>query len=369
MVTVTVLHEIARSGWWFISSATGVMPFTNSTEPVKSPHVEVLGDRLAVPRPAVERRPAGASISSSLEKCHRSPPVRIASLVPSSTEMLFALGLGDSVVAVTHECDYPPEAAERPHLTRSVIPEGLSAAEIDAAVRERTERGRGALRARRAAAGRARARPDRDPGGVRGVRGLLRRRARRGGAPALPAGGDLARPHDPRRGARRRAAAGRGGGRAEEAARRWWRRPAGASTPSAGRRGRRAPAGGGARVARPGVHRRALGAADDRARRRRRRARAAPGRSRARRSGRRWRRRSPRSSCRCRAATATEQAAEETLAARDAARAARRARGRRRRLVLLLAPGPAAGGRDRAARRTCCTPTACPSRPPGASPA
>ena len=62
--------------------------------------------------------------------------MRIASLVPSATEMLFALGLGDEVVAVTHECDYPPEAASRPHLTRSVIPEGLSAAEIDAAVRE-----------------------------------------------------------------------------------------------------------------------------------------------------------------------------------------------------------------------------------------
>jgi iron complex transport system substrate-binding protein len=68
--------------------------------------------------------------------------MRIASLVPSSTEMLFALGLGDSVVAVTHECDYPPEAADRPHLTRSVIPEGLSAPEIDRAVRERTEAGR-----------------------------------------------------------------------------------------------------------------------------------------------------------------------------------------------------------------------------------
>ena len=55
--------------------------------------------------------------------------------------MLFALGLGDSVVAVTHECDYPPEAESLPRLTRSVIPEGLSAVEIDAAVRERTERG------------------------------------------------------------------------------------------------------------------------------------------------------------------------------------------------------------------------------------
>lgn len=55
--------------------------------------------------------------------------------------MLFALGLGDRVVAVTHECDYPPRAASLPHLTRSVIPEGLPAGEIDRAVRERTERG------------------------------------------------------------------------------------------------------------------------------------------------------------------------------------------------------------------------------------
>jgi iron complex transport system substrate-binding protein len=67
--------------------------------------------------------------------------VRIASLVPSATETLFALGLGDDVVAVTHECDYPPDAAELPHLTRTVIPEGLSSADIDRAVRERTERG------------------------------------------------------------------------------------------------------------------------------------------------------------------------------------------------------------------------------------
>jgi iron complex transport system substrate-binding protein len=67
--------------------------------------------------------------------------VRIASLVPSATEMLFALGLGDDVVGVTHECDFPPEAAELPHLTRTVIAEGLSTGEIDRAVRERTERG------------------------------------------------------------------------------------------------------------------------------------------------------------------------------------------------------------------------------------
>lgn len=68
--------------------------------------------------------------------------MRIASLVPSSTEMLFEFGLGDSIVAVTHECDYPPVASELPHLTSSVIAEGLSAREIDTAVREQTEQGK-----------------------------------------------------------------------------------------------------------------------------------------------------------------------------------------------------------------------------------
>jgi iron complex transport system substrate-binding protein len=68
--------------------------------------------------------------------------VRIASLVPSATEMLFALGLGDQVVAVTHECDYPPEAAGKRHLTRSLVPEGLSAGQIDAEVRRLTGEGR-----------------------------------------------------------------------------------------------------------------------------------------------------------------------------------------------------------------------------------
>jgi iron complex transport system substrate-binding protein len=56
--------------------------------------------------------------------------------------MLFALGLGDQVVAVTHECDYPPEAARKRHLTRSLVPPGLSAGEIDAEVRRLTGEGR-----------------------------------------------------------------------------------------------------------------------------------------------------------------------------------------------------------------------------------
>lgn len=47
--------------------------------------------------------------------------MRIVSLLPSATEALFALGLGDQVVAVTHECDFPPEAASRPIVTRSTL--------------------------------------------------------------------------------------------------------------------------------------------------------------------------------------------------------------------------------------------------------
>jgi iron complex transport system substrate-binding protein len=67
--------------------------------------------------------------------------VRIVSLVPHATELLFALGLGDQVVGVTHECDFPEEARERQPVTRNVLDDGLSPSEIDRAVRERTERG------------------------------------------------------------------------------------------------------------------------------------------------------------------------------------------------------------------------------------
>lgn len=68
--------------------------------------------------------------------------MRIASLVPSATEMLCALGLGGDVVGVTHECDFPPEAASLPHLTATVLPEGLDAGEIDAAVKQIVGEGR-----------------------------------------------------------------------------------------------------------------------------------------------------------------------------------------------------------------------------------
>ena len=68
--------------------------------------------------------------------------MRIATLVPSATEMLFALGLGESVVAVTHECDYPTEARSIPHLTRTVLPPDIAAGEIDATVKAIVGEGR-----------------------------------------------------------------------------------------------------------------------------------------------------------------------------------------------------------------------------------
>ncbi len=60
--------------------------------------------------------------------------MRIISLVPNGTEILFALGAGEQVVGVSHECDFPPEARARPQLTGSALPRDLSAAAIDAAV-------------------------------------------------------------------------------------------------------------------------------------------------------------------------------------------------------------------------------------------
>ena len=62
--------------------------------------------------------------------------LRIASLLPSATEIVYALGLGDSLVAVTHECDFPPQAASRPAVTSNLLPPDLSPDQIDRAVRE-----------------------------------------------------------------------------------------------------------------------------------------------------------------------------------------------------------------------------------------
>ncbi len=67
---------------------------------------------------------------------------RIVSLLPSATEILFWLGLGDRVVGVTYECTVPAEAASRPHVTDTIIPAGATPAEIDTVIREAVAEGR-----------------------------------------------------------------------------------------------------------------------------------------------------------------------------------------------------------------------------------
>jgi iron complex transport system substrate-binding protein len=65
--------------------------------------------------------------------------MKIASLLPSATEIVYALGLGDDLVGVTDECDYPPEAVTKPVISRSALPQGRiqTPREIDDAVREK----------------------------------------------------------------------------------------------------------------------------------------------------------------------------------------------------------------------------------------
>ncbi|OLD11323.1 MAG: hypothetical protein AUJ06_00635 [Chloroflexi bacterium 13_1_40CM_3_70_6] len=67
--------------------------------------------------------------------------MRVVSLVPAATEMVFALGAGDQLVAVTHDDDYPAAARDLPRVTRSLIPPHASAREIDTLVRDAGSRG------------------------------------------------------------------------------------------------------------------------------------------------------------------------------------------------------------------------------------
>src|SRR5215467_10889071 len=70
--------------------------------------------------------------------------MRICSLLPGATEIAFALGLGDQLVGVTHECDYPAEAKQKPVVVRSAIDTyRLSGQEIDRKVSELLKAGKG----------------------------------------------------------------------------------------------------------------------------------------------------------------------------------------------------------------------------------
>src|SRR6266849_5747138 len=72
---------------------------------------------------------------------HNLSTVRIVSLVPAATEMVWALGATDRLVAVTHDDDFPAAAVALPRVTRSTIPAGATAREIDTHVREAGARG------------------------------------------------------------------------------------------------------------------------------------------------------------------------------------------------------------------------------------
>lgn len=72
--------------------------------------------------------------------------MRIVSLLPSATEIVCTLGLGDQLVGVTHECDYPPFVAGLPKVTRTLIPADASSGEIDRMVREERQSGRALYR-------------------------------------------------------------------------------------------------------------------------------------------------------------------------------------------------------------------------------
>ncbi|MFI5731023.1 cobalamin-binding protein [Kribbella sp. NPDC051587] len=67
--------------------------------------------------------------------------MRIVSLLPSATEICFALGAGDEVVGVTFECDHPAAARTRRIVSTSALPDGLTPGEIDAVVRARVAAG------------------------------------------------------------------------------------------------------------------------------------------------------------------------------------------------------------------------------------
>src|SRR5215213_5962537 len=132
-VSRTRFHPCTRM--WFAASASPATAFTKAMAAAKS--ASCRSRTIASPSRRQSESDSPRSISSSVSLC----AMRIVSLVPSATEMLFALGLGRDVTAVTHECDHPEPARERPAVTRDLIGPGLAPAEIDRAVRELTEQG------------------------------------------------------------------------------------------------------------------------------------------------------------------------------------------------------------------------------------
>src|SRR5207245_4185596 len=100
--------------------------------------------RLAIRARCVPQNPGQVSplpLTTRIPTRGKFSGMKICSLLPSATKILFALGLGDQVVGVSHECDFPPEARQKPVLIRSRITHTKSPAAIDRQVREFLERG------------------------------------------------------------------------------------------------------------------------------------------------------------------------------------------------------------------------------------
>src|SRR5438067_13389168 len=101
------------SGWWLRCSAASATRLTKDIASAKSLNLK-------------SRTRASPSGRQSLPCSF----MRIVSLVPHATELLFALGLGEDSVGVTDERDHPREAGARPDVTRDIVPPGLSPAGI-----------------------------------------------------------------------------------------------------------------------------------------------------------------------------------------------------------------------------------------------
>src|SRR3981189_3327202 len=90
---------------------------------------------------------AGSDDSGSFGRMRMVETRRIVSFLPSATEMVCALGLGERLIGVTHECDYPPEIKGKTIVVRSAIPvETMSQSEIDTAVSQTLRDGRSLYR-------------------------------------------------------------------------------------------------------------------------------------------------------------------------------------------------------------------------------
>jgi iron complex transport system substrate-binding protein len=118
-------------------------PFAQCRDAVRRERAPCLWPRGARPEREVGPGPhrLARDLKDQVVHGHNLSTVRIVSLVPAATEMVWALGATDQLVAVTHDDDFPPDVLALPKITRSTIPVGATAREIDSHVRDAGARG------------------------------------------------------------------------------------------------------------------------------------------------------------------------------------------------------------------------------------